>query len=67
MSAETGKYRGTSETNKGWDDSAQVTRGQREKEESADYRYFPCPDLVPVVVTDEQIEECRGIGELPST
>ena len=45
----------------------QVTRSQREKEESADYRYFPCPDLVPVIVTDQQIEEVRQeIGELPS-
>ena len=32
---------------RGWDDSAGVTRPQREKEESADYRYFPDPDLVP--------------------
>jgi len=65
---ETGKILGElPKQTRGWDDSAQVTRAQREKEESADYRYFPCPDLVPVVVTDEQIEEVRSeIGELPS-
>jgi len=52
---------------RGWDDSAQVTRGQRSKEESSDYRYFPDPDLVPVVVTDAEIEEVRGqLGELPA-
>ena len=33
---------------RGWDDQAQVTRPQRQKEESSDYRYFPDPDLVPV-------------------
>ena len=66
---ETGKVLGElPKQTRGWDDSAQVTRSQREKEESADYRYFPCPDLVPVVVSDEQIEEVRReIGELPAT
>ena len=65
---ETGKVLGElPKQTRGWDDSAQVTRSQREKEESADYRYFPCPDLVPVIVTDQQIEEVRQeIGELPS-
>ena len=65
---ETGKVLGElPKQTRGWDDSAQVTRSQREKEESADYRYFPCPDLVPVVVTDEQIEEVRKeIVELPA-
>jgi len=66
---ETGKVLGElPKQTRGWDDSAQVTRSQREKEESADYRYFPCPDLVPVVVSDEQIEEVRReIVELPAT
>ena len=51
----------------GWDDQAQVTKPQREKEESSDYRYFPCPDLCPVTVTDEQLEQVRqALGELPS-
>src|SRR5215469_3817265 len=52
---------------RGWDDVENITRGQRHKEESSDYRYFPDPDLVPVTVTDERIEEVRtGLGELPA-
>ncbi|MEO1496642.1 MAG: Asp-tRNA(Asn)/Glu-tRNA(Gln) amidotransferase subunit GatB [Planctomycetota bacterium] len=52
---------------RGWDDSAEVTRAQREKEESADYRYFPCPDLAPVVVTADEVERVRAkMPELPA-
>jgi aspartyl-tRNA(Asn)/glutamyl-tRNA(Gln) amidotransferase subunit B len=52
---------------RGWDEAAQVTRAQREKEESSDYRYFPCPDLVPVVVTDAEIQTMQQqIGILPA-
>lgn len=51
---------------RGWDDEAELTRPQRTKEESSDYRYFPEPDLVPVVVTDAEIEQVRAsLGELP--
>ena len=51
----------------GWDDNAQVTKPQREKEESSDYRYFPCPDLCPVTVTDAELDSVRAsLGELPS-
>ncbi len=39
----------------GWDDDAGITEMQREKEDSADYRYFPCPDLVPVLISDADI------------
>jgi len=50
----------------GWDDQTQVTKPQREKEDSADYRYFPCPDLCPVTVTDDQLNKVReSLGELP--
>jgi len=43
-----------------------VARSMRSKEEANDYRYFPCPDLLPVVVSDEQIEELRrNMPELP--
>jgi aspartyl-tRNA(Asn)/glutamyl-tRNA(Gln) amidotransferase subunit B len=42
------------------------TRSMRTKEEANDYRYFPDPDLLPVVLTDEFIEEVRrGLPELP--
>ncbi len=52
---------------RGWDDEANVTRGQRHKEESSDYRYFPDPDLTPVTVTEEQVQKVReAIGETPS-
>jgi aspartyl-tRNA(Asn)/glutamyl-tRNA(Gln) amidotransferase subunit B len=37
----------------------------RGKEDSADYRYFPDPDLRPVIVTDAMIEEAKKIPELP--
>jgi aspartyl-tRNA(Asn)/glutamyl-tRNA(Gln) amidotransferase subunit B len=39
----------------------------RKKEGSADYRYFPEPDLMPLVVSEEQIESIRAsMAELPS-
>ncbi len=41
------------------------TRSMRGKEDSAEYRYFPDPDLLPVVVTDEMLEEGKNIPELP--
>jgi aspartyl-tRNA(Asn)/glutamyl-tRNA(Gln) amidotransferase subunit B len=50
----------------GWDDPRGKTVVQRRKEEAADYRYFPEPDLVPVVVTAEQIAAVKAdMGELP--
>jgi aspartyl-tRNA(Asn)/glutamyl-tRNA(Gln) amidotransferase subunit B len=50
----------------GWDDAKNVTVLQREKEDAHDYRYFPDPDLVPVVIAPERVEEVRArIGELP--
>ncbi len=52
---------------RGWDDAAGVTRGQRSKEESSDYRYFPDPDLVPVTVSEGEVAEVRAsLGELPA-
>jgi aspartyl-tRNA(Asn)/glutamyl-tRNA(Gln) amidotransferase subunit B len=53
-------------TTAGWDDDKGRTEVQRHKEEAADYRYFPDPDLVPVVVTPGQIDAVRAeTGELP--
>ncbi|HYH69072.1 MAG TPA: Asp-tRNA(Asn)/Glu-tRNA(Gln) amidotransferase subunit GatB [Urbifossiella sp.] len=53
-------------TTAGWDDAKGRTEVQRHKEEAADYRYFPDPDLVPVVVTAEQLAAVRAdLGELP--
>lgn len=42
-----------------------VTRSMRGKEESADYRYFPDPDLLPVFIDEELMSEGRKIPELP--
>ena len=43
-----------------------VSRSMRSKEEANDYRYFPCPDLLPVVISDEHIEQLRSnLPELP--
>lgn len=53
-------------TTAGWDDAKGRTVVQRHKEEAADYRYFPEPDLVPVVVSAELIEQVKAeTGELP--
>lgn len=43
-----------------------VARSMRSKEEANDYRYFPCPDLLPVEIDDEFIETLRqSLPELP--
>jgi len=41
------------------------TRSMRGKEDAADYRYFPDPDLLPVIITDEMMEKYSQIPELP--
>jgi len=65
---ETGKRLGdVPKQTRGWDDAANVTIGQRHKEESSDYRYFPDPDLVPVTVAAEEVAAVRAdLGELPA-
>jgi len=43
-----------------------ISRSMRSKEEANDYRYFPCPDLLPVIINDEYIESIRAeLPELP--
>ena len=50
----------------GWDELAGVTYSQRSKEDSHDYRYFPEPDLPPLVISEEWLEEIRSAQpELP--
>jgi len=48
-----------------WNVAEGVTKSMRGKEEAADYRYFPDPDLRPLHVTDEMIVEAKIIPELP--
>ncbi|MEA3374330.1 MAG: Asp-tRNA(Asn)/Glu-tRNA(Gln) amidotransferase subunit GatB [Campylobacterota bacterium] len=48
-----------------FDQDKQETRSMRGKEEAADYRYFPEPDLLKAVVTDEMFAEASQIPELP--
>jgi len=49
-----------------WDDRALETRPMRSKEEAHDYRYFPEPDLPPLIVSEEFIQRVRkSMPELP--
>jgi len=49
-----------------YDANKGVTHSMRGKEEAHDYRYFPCPDLVPLVLEDAWLEQWRGeLPELP--
>jgi len=51
---------------RGWDESKQATVTQRIKEEANDYRYFPEPDLPPLVIDAGWLEAIRaGMPELP--
>jgi len=49
-----------------WDPDRGMTSSMRTKEDAHDYRYFPEPDLMPVVLSREQVEEWRSqLPELP--
>ena len=43
-----------------WDDAKGMNYTMRSKEDAQDYRYFPDPDLVPVMISDEWMEEIRS-------
>jgi aspartyl-tRNA(Asn)/glutamyl-tRNA(Gln) amidotransferase subunit B len=50
-----------------FDASKGVTRSMRSKEEAHDYRYFPCPDLLPLEIPQARIDEIRSeLPELPA-
>lgn len=42
-----------------WDDNKEASHAMRSKEDAQDYRYFPEPDLVPIIVSDEWIAEIK--------
>lgn len=42
-----------------WDDNKEYSYAMRSKEDAQDYRYFPEPDLVPLVISDEWLDEIR--------
>ena len=43
-----------------WDDNKEYSYAMRSKEDAQDYRYFPEPDLVPIVISDEWINEIKA-------
>ena len=50
-----------------WDDNRGESRGMRGKEDAQDYRYFPEPDLLPILVTPEDIARiAKELPELPA-
>jgi len=50
-----------------WDEHREETRSMRSKESAHDYRYFPDPDLLPIVTNGDWIDEVRaGLPELPN-
>lgn len=52
---------------RGWNEEKKETFSQRSKEEAHDYRYFPEPDIPPIVVDEQWLEEIRKrIPELPA-
>ena len=49
-----------------WDDATGMSTSQRSKEDAMDYRYFPEPDILPIVLDDEFLEDCTSqVVELP--
>ncbi len=43
-----------------WDDNKEYSYAMRSKEDAQDYRYFPEPDLVPIVISDEWIDKDKS-------
>jgi len=56
---------GVEKETRGWDAHRNLTFAQRGKEAAADYRYFPDPDLLPVTVSRERVEEIRASLQEP--
>ena len=43
-----------------WDDNKECSYAMRSKEDAQDYRYFPDPDLVPIIISEEWLEEVKS-------
>ena len=64
---ENGKAQEIVQETRGWNEDQQKTISQRTKETSADYRYFPEPDIPPIEISNEWIEKIKtGLTELPA-
>lgn len=51
-----------------WDEGKGITVSMRSKEEAHDYRYFPEPDLMPIITTDETLKSIReALPEMPDS
>ncbi len=56
-----------SKKTRGWDETHGRTYALRDKEDASDYRYFPEPDLVPILVDETMLAKARSeMGELPA-
>lgn len=52
---------------RGFNDETGTTTGQRTKEEANDYRYFPCPDLLPIAISQSWVDDVRAtLPKLPN-
>ncbi len=57
-----------SQSTRGWDEQAGITVEQRVKEEASDYRYFPEPDLPPLILNQDYIDKIKKqLPELPNS
>lgn len=57
----------TESTTRGWNDAKGISEDQRSKEDAADYRYFPEPDIPPLKLKNIADEMQRRLPELPAT
>lgn len=60
------KWEEVPQETRGWDDASGTSSSQRSKEDAMDYRYVPEPDILPIVISDEMLADCKlQVVELP--